>query len=631
MKTTFPIIGMHCASCARNIERALSRTPGVVTANVNYGSEQAVVEHAGPVEDLKKAVERIGYKVGTPNKERELRDLKNRVIISAIFSSLVLAGGFLGWSWWILLGLTLPVQFWAGKSFYQATWSGLLNKTASMDTLIVLGTTAALVGGYYDSSAVIITLVLLGRFLEAKAKAHTSDAIKKLLDLSPKMARLANGRDISIEEVKVGDILRVRPGEKIPVDGKITSGQSAVDQSLVTGESLPVDKNVGDLVIGGTINKNGSFLFVVTKVGSETMLARIVSLVADAQSSRAPIQNLADKVSAYFVPVIIVLALITLGFSGVTNMIAVLVIACPCALGLATPTAIMVAVGKGAKHGILIKDAATLEIANKIKTVVFDKTGTLTTGNLEVTYFKDKKYLQKIASLEAGSEHPIAQAILKKAAELKIKLLPVKNFNSLTGMGVEGEILGEKIFFGRGSSGIEVKDRVKPTAKMAVEQLQKNKIEVWMITGDNKKTAEGIAKELGIKNFMAEVMPQDKERKIKELGDYVAFVGDGINDAPALAAADVGMAMGTGTDVAMESAGITLLNKDLSSVVAAINLSKKTIRTIKQNLFWAFGYNIILIPAAMIGLLNPMLAAFAMAASSISVVSNSLLLKRTKI
>lgn len=672
IKTSFPIIGMHCASCAKNIERNLLRTSGVVAANVNYGSETAVVEHQTTMDKLTGAVEKMGYKVGSEEtkeevKKQELAKLQGKVIIAAVLSLFIVVGSFselfrIVVPGYVLLLLAIPVQFWVGRGFYQSTWSGLLNRAANMDTLIAVGTSAAFgysllavlgltTNMYFDSAAVIITLILLGRYLEARAKAHTSDAIKKLLGLAPKMARVVRGGkevDVPVEEVKVGDILRVRPGEKIPVDGKITEGSSAIDESMVTGESLPKDVTVGHLVVGATLNKTGTFLFMATKVGSETVLSQIVAMVASAQSSRAPIQRLADVISSYFVPVVLILSVLTFVFwydtgsflPAFTNMIAVLIIACPCALGLATPTAIMVGVGKGAQHGILIRDAATLEIANKIKTVVFDKTGTLTKGEPEVTGYTDKKTLQLAASLEKGSEHALAEAVLKKAAQEKITFLPVKGFRAIPGVGVEGTISGKKVSLGKPGLTLKVEDKVigeitvvdtiKDTAREGVARLNEMGIETVMITGDKKETADKIAKQLGITKVLAEVMPADKEAEVKKLSN-VAMVGDGINDAPALAAASVGMAMGAGTDVAIEAAGVTLLNKDLGSVAAAITLSKKTMRTIKQNLFWAFAYNIILIPAAMLGFLNPILAGGAMAASSFSVVSNSLRLKGAKI
>lgn len=750
-KKSFPVIGMHCASCAKLIERNLTRTPGVLSASVNYGSEQATVEVDPTLvedKDLGEAVAKAGYKailtgggddksqkssdeIKEEEKKKELQNLKTKVIISSVLSILILIGSFPellsrvarfipGYEVltdpYVILILAGVVQFWAGWSFYQATWSGLKNRTASMDTLIAIGTSAAYgfsvittafsglaeslgvpMVMYFDTAAVIITLILLGRYLESKAKLHTSDAIKKLLILQAKTARVVrDGKEIDVptEDVKEDDIIRVRPGEKVPVDGVITDGTSSIDESMVTGESIPVDKTVGANVIGATLNKSGTFLFKATKVGSDTMLANIVRMVAEAQSSRAPIQRLADIISSYFVPVVLMLSVATFvvwydfgTFSqAFTNMIAVLIIACPCALGLATPTAIMVGMGKGAEHGILIKDAETLEIANKIKKAVFDKTGTLTQGEPKVTdiiptqgYDGWKSILQLASSLEVGSEHALGEAILRRAKEEDTNTLTVENFNSISGRGIEGMIGGHKAYLGNRAlmdekgiaydksimtnkieelekAGktvvllasnnvvlglIAVADILKASAKEMVSKLKADHIEVWMITGDNKRTAEAIAHEANIDNIMAEVLPHQKAEKVKELktgGIAVAFAGDGINDAPALASADVGIAMATGTDVAMESAGITLLNKDLRTVNTAINLSKKTLSVIKQNLFWAFGYNVILIPVAMgilypfFGiLLNPALAAFAMAASSISVVSNSLRLKVVKI
>ena len=691
-KKSFPIVGMHCASCAKLIERKLSKIPGVLSCAVNYGSEQATIEADEKVKDgdLTKAVADIGYKAiinaegeKTPDeikeeeKGRELYRLKIKVIVSGILSSIIFIGSFpelfgFNINALVLLALATPVQFWAGWEFYLATWSGLRNRTASMDTLIAIGTTAAygysifslfgLVSGmYFDTAAVIITLILLGRFLEAKAKAHTSDAIKKLLGLQAKTARvIRDGReiDIPIEEVKLGDKIRVRPGEKIPVDGVIVEGESAIDESMVTGESIPVDKIAGSSVIGATINKSGTFVFKATKVGSDTMLSQIVKMVSEAQGSKAPIQRLADIVSSYFVPAVLMLAVLVFviwfdfGFFGFAfvNTIAVLIIACPCAMGLATPTAIMVGTGKGAGKGILIKDAESLETLHKVKTIIFDKTGTLTKGQMILVNETDNKHLQIAASLEKNSEHPIAQAIVNRAKEKKIKLLEVTKFKALEGLGVEGIINGKKYFLGKSKEGgvvltinhqslaiFKVSDEMKEGVKEVVVGLTSKGIDVWMITGDNEKVAHEIAKKAGIKNVLAGVLPSQKKDKVKEFKD-VAFVGDGINDAPALAASSVGIAMGTGTDVAIESAGVTLLNRDIRSVLTAFNLSRVTLNVIKQNLFWAFGYNVILIPVAagvlypFFGLLlNPALAAFAMAASSISVVVNSLRLKTLKI
>jgi Cu+-exporting ATPase len=699
-KKSFPIVGMHCASCAKLLERSIGKVPGVVSCSVNYGSESATLEIDGKkVTDkmLEKVVADTGYKavfakddnkksaedIKDEEKEKELNKLKIKVIVSGVLASIIFLGSFpelfgFGLNTMILLILATPVQFWAGREFYLATWSGLRNRAASMDTLIAIGTTAAygysvasmfglVEGMYFDTAAVIIALILLGRFLEAKAKSHTSDAIKKLLGLQAKTARvIRNGQevDIPLEEVKVGDLIRVRPGEKVPVDGTITEGGSSIDESMVTGESIPVDKSVGMNVIGSTINKTGSFIFKATKIGSETMLSRIVEMVKEAQSSRAPIQRMADLVSSYFVPIVLMLAVATfvgwyifgLPLHAFINLVAVLIIACPCAMGLATPTAIMVGTGKGAERGILIKDASSLETAHKITTIIFDKTGTLTKGAPVVTDVSDPKILSIVGSLELGSEHSLGEAITAYISKKGIKITKATNFKAIVGRGIEGTVNGKKYFFGKVESKnteikhleengktvmglttggkflgyVAVADTLKEGVKDVITKLNKKGIETWMVTGDNERTAKAIARAAGIKNVMAEVLPDQKAAKVKEFKN-VAFVGDGVNDAPALAAADIGIAMGTGTDVAMESAGITLLNKNFDSILAAINLSKATMKVIKQNLFWAFGYNVILIPAAMAGLLNPMLASFAMAASSISVVLNSLRLNKVKI
>lgn len=738
MKTrTISIEGMHCASCVRVIEKALSKIEGVAEANVNLATNQAKVTYdPKKVDDqkLSAAVSSVGYKAllnqeGESEdklKEQKQKELKRKVIFSLAVGGLIVWGSFPGLMNFapaflqnplFQLILAIPVQFWAGLPFYKATIPALKHRNANMDTLIVIGTTAAFTYSavvtlfpyfvtqlgikpepYFDVATLVIGLILLGRFFEAKAKAGTSEAIKKLIGLQAKTARvIRQGKeiDLPIEQVLIGDLIRVRPGEKIPVDGVITEGESSVDESMVTGESMPVDKTKGDSVIGATINKNGSFVYKASKVGGETMLAQIIKLVVQAQGSKAPIQRLADLISAYFVPAVIILAIVTFVIwydfgptpgliFALLNMVAVLIIACPCAMGLATPTAVMVATGKGAEKGILIKDAESLEIAHKLNAVIFDKTGTLTYGKPIVTdvisFGADKgrqNVLKLAASLEKRSEHSLAEAIVKAAEEKKISLNSVERFKAAVGQGVEGFITGKKVVLGNRKlmdkenvqiskaenkvtqlenegktvmflalSGklygiIAVADTVKDCAKEGVKALQKRGIEVIMISGDNQKTAQAIAVGLGIKKVLAEVLPDQKEaeiRKIQAEGKKVVMVGDGINDAPALAAADIGMAMGTGTDVAIEAADITLINKDLNSVASAIDLSKKTMRTIRLNLFWAFGYNIILIPVAM-GvlyplwglLLNPILASAAMALSSVSVVSNSLLLKKVKI
>ncbi len=739
IKKTFGIQGMHCASCVQVLERALKKVDGVTEANVNLATTQATVtydESKVTKDNLASAVSNVGYKAlvdeevkseeeQKKEKQKELNDLRNKVITSLALGGLILWGSFPGLmqfspsllqNSWVQLFLALPVQFWAGLTFYRATIPALRHRTANMDTLVAIGTSVAFgysafvtifphivksIGiepiPYFDTSSIIIGLILLGRYFEARAKGQTSEAIKKLIGLQAKTARVVrDGKevDIPIDQVQLGDIIRVRPGEKIPVDGIIVDGDSSIDESMITGESIPADKTKGDTVVGATFNNSGSFLYKATKIGSDTMLAQIIKLVQEAQGSKAPIQRIADLISSYFVPIVLMLAIVTFVLwyvfgpnptllFALLNTVAVLVIACPCAMGLATPTAIMVGTGKGAENGILIKDAESLETANKINTVVFDKTGTLTNGKPEVTdvipfnKLKEDELLLLAGSIEKGSEHSLAEAIVRKADEKKLKLESVTKFQAIAGHGVEGIVGKQKVFFGNRrlmekekidyktvteqlakletegktvmllaidnklAGLIAVADTIKESAKSGVKQLQDMGIEVVMITGDNQRTASAIGKKLGIDTVLAEVLPDQKEaevRKLQQEGKRVAMIGDGINDAPALAAADIGIAMGTGTDVAIEAADITLVNKNLSSVASAITLSKKTMRTIRLNLFWAFGYNIILIPVAMGALypffhilLNPIFASVAMASSSISVVSNSLLLKKYKI
>jgi Cu+-exporting ATPase len=736
-KETFPIKGMHCASCVKVTERALKKTPGVMDAVVNLATEKATVtydkDNCTP-ELLAESIAKTGYTLDLEEKteaaiqvekEKELTLLRNKVVVSLSLGALILWGSFPGLmktspfflqNYWVQLLLAIPVQFWAGSEFYKTAIAALKHRTSNMDTLVALGTTVAFTYStfitafphilmnlgvdampYFDVSTIVIGLILLGRLFEAKAKSGTSEAIKKLAGLQAKTARvIRDGKDIDVllEQVQVGDIIRVRPGEKIPVDGEILDGESSIDESMISGESIPVDKTKGDTVIGSTINKSGSFTYKAIKVGSDTMLAQIIKLVQEAQGSKAPIQRLADTVSSYFVPIVVMLAIATFGIwyvfgpnpvflHAMLNTVAVLIIACPCAMGLATPTAIMVGTGKGAERGILIKDAESLEIANKVQVVVFDKTGTLTNGKPEVTdivsinKFTTKEILLLAASLEKGSEHSLAEAIVKEAEIKHIELLPTTKFQAIAGHGVEGVVQEKKLLFGNRrlmqrekisldqvesqisaletdgktvmmlavngklSALLAVADTTKESAKDGIAALKKRGIEVAMITGDNGRTANAIAKKLGIDRVLAEVLPDQKEaeiRKIQSEGKRVAMIGDGINDAPALAAADIGIAMGSGTDVAIEAADITLISKDLKAVAMSIELSKKTMRTIRQNLFWAFGYNIILIPVAMgvlypFGgpLLNPIFASVAMAMSSVSVVSNSLLLRRAKI
>ncbi len=742
---TMAVSGMTCAACARTIEKAVGKLEGVESGTVNFATEKATIKYDPArirLSEIKDAISKAGYKaldaqVGSKTdedrerKQKEIRTLWTKFIVSGVFSipllyiamvpmisfvNLPFPGGLDPMQYPLVyalveLILVIPVLI-AGNKFYSVGFRAIFRRSPNMDSLIAMGTSAAVLYSiystfriaegefghvedlYFETAGVIITLILLGKSLEAVSKGKTSEAIKKLMGLAPKTAIvIQDGKEIlmPIEEVEVGDILLVKPGEKIPVDGEVQEGSSSVDESMLTGESIPVEKKAGDKVIGASINKNGLLKFKATKVGSDTALAQIVKLVEDAQGSKAPIAQMADIVSGYFVPIVFAIAIISAlawYISGqgevfaLTIFISVLVIACPCALGLATPTAIMVGTGKGAENGVLIKGGEALESTHKIKTIVFDKTGTITEGRPEVTdviiteLIDREKLLQIAASAEKGSEHPLGEAIVRGAEKENLSIIQIDRFNNIPGHGIEVELDGKTVYLGNrklmlskevdltslesesdrlASEGktpmyisfgsqlagiIAVADIVKESSAAAIKKLHQMGIEVAMITGDNSRTAEAIAKEVGIDRVLAEVLPEDKANEVKKLqaeGKKVAMVGDGINDAPALAQADIGIAIGSGTDVAMESADIVLMRSDLMDVPTAIQLSKSTIRNIKQNLFWAFAYNIAGIPVAA-GILyalggprlNPILAAAAMSLSSVSVLTNALRLKRFK-
>ncbi|MHA6251827.1 heavy metal translocating P-type ATPase [Oceanobacillus sp. CAU 1775] len=717
------VFGMTCSACSSRIEKVLNKQEGVKVASVNLATESASIEYNPGIIDIDAMIEKIknmGYdakpKVESEEKEtykeKELKTMKTKLIVSSLLTAPLLITMLVHlfnieipaifMNPWFQFALAAPVQFIIGWQFYTGAYRSLRNGGANMDVLVALGTSAAFfyslyegfmtIGNpayephlYYETSAVIITLILFGKYLETRAKSQTSSALSSLLNLQAKEARvLIDGVEtmIPVEDVTVGDRLVVKPGEKIPVDGIVVKGRTAVDESMLTGESIPIEKDINATVIGSTINKNGSIEMEATKVGKETALASIVKIVEEAQGSKAPIQRLADVISSYFVPIVVVIAALTFAIwilfvqpgqmeYALLASVAVLVIACPCALGLATPTSIMVGTGRAAESGILFKGGEHLERTHELNTIVLDKTGTITKGKPEVTDFTgDNETLQLLATAEKGSEHPLAEAIVAYATELDIELLEVNDFTAIPGHGIQAEISGKNILVGNRKlmrdhgisvgdhedtmiqyetdgktamliavdgqfSGIvAVADTIKETAAEAIKQLKDQGLQVVMLTGDNERTAQAIAKQAGITEIIAEVLPEEKADKIKELqaqGKKVGMVGDGVNDAPALAIADIGIAIGTGTEVAIEAADVTILGGELLLIPRAIKISHATIRNIRQNLFWAFGYNTAGIPIAAVGLLAPWVAGAAMALSSVSVVTNALRLKRVKI
>ncbi|MBT2677858.1 copper-translocating P-type ATPase [Bacillus sp. ISL-35] len=728
-KMDLDVFGMTCAACSTRIEKVLNKMDGMKSATVNLATESASVEFNSAVLSVDQIIAKIqdlGYdakekiqrEAKAQQKEEEINAKKRKLLISILLSLPLLYTmiGHAPWDTglpmphllmnpWFQLLLATPVQFWIGGQFYVGAYKSLKNKSANMDVLVALGTSAAYfyslaeaiktIGNpgymphlYFETSAVLITLILVGKLFEALAKGRTTEAISKLLSLQAKEATvIRDGEEmkIPIEDVKVNDTILVKPGEKIPVDGKVLNGQSAVDEAMITGESIPVEKSAGDPLIGATINKNGTLTMTATKVGKDTALAGIIKVVEDAQGSKAPIQRVADQISGIFVPIVVAIAIVTFLVwyflitpgdfaSSLETAIAVLVIACPCALGLATPTSIMVGTGKGAENGILFKGGEHLEATHKINAIVLDKTGTITKGKPSVTdleiFGEEEKILKYLVSAEKSSEHPLAEAVVEYGSANNIEILPVDEFSAIPGHGIEAVIKGEKVLVGtrklmkqtgvvfdryeeqlekletEGKTAmliaidnkvngiVAVADTVKETAKTAIEELKSMGIEVYMLTGDNKRTAHAIASQVGVENVIAEVLPEEKANHVKELqlkGKKVAMVGDGINDAPALALADIGIAIGTGTDVAIEAADVTILGGELTLIPKAISLSKKTMQNIRQNLFWALAYNSAGIPIAAMGLLAPWVAGAAMAFSSVSVVTNSLRLKRIKL